>query len=235
MRRARAGRASPPARPSPRPPRAPSRSAGRARRPASSRRRTPARDPPNRARRPRRRATPARTGRRRCPSTSARRRTGRRPPSARRRRRCRPARACAAPPSWRAVGSRPPSRGRRRPAGACAGPQGLLASGDPGIPADPGVARPLSQGNLTRMAPFTTTQPAPPLSPPKRLLCGPGPTNVEPSVLEAMREPMLGHLDPVFHDRMLELVEMLQAVYGARAASRCPCRRPGCPGWRPAS
>ena len=35
-----------------------------------------------------------------------------------------------------------------------------------------------------------------PISPPERLLCGPGPTNVDPAALEAMRRPMLGHLDP---------------------------------------
>jgi len=34
-----------------------------------------------------------------------------------------------------------------------------------------------------------------PLDPPPRLLCGPGPSDVEPSVLAAMRRPMLGHLD----------------------------------------
>ena len=36
----------------------------------------------------------------------------------------------------------------------------------------------------------------PQLRPPERLLCGPGPTNVDPAVLEAMSRPMLGHLDP---------------------------------------
>ena len=34
------------------------------------------------------------------------------------------------------------------------------------------------------------------LDPPPRLLCGPGPSDVEPAVLAAMRRPMLGHLDP---------------------------------------
>src|SRR5215469_11322700 len=52
-----------------------------------------------------------------------------------------------------------------------------------------------------------------PLNPPARLLCGPGPSNVHPRVLEAMQQPMLGHLDPVFHDMLLELVDMLQDVY----------------------
>ena len=53
----------------------------------------------------------------------------------------------------------------------------------------------------------------PTLDPPQRLLCGPGPTNVEPSVLEAMRKPMLGHLDPHLHDILLEVVEMLRRAW----------------------
>jgi alanine-glyoxylate transaminase/serine-glyoxylate transaminase/serine-pyruvate transaminase len=48
-----------------------------------------------------------------------------------------------------------------------------------------------------------------------RLLCGPGPTNVDPVVLEAMQAPMLGHLDPDFHEILLEVVELLRAVYRA--------------------
>ena len=45
-----------------------------------------------------------------------------------------------------------------------------------------------------------------------------------------MREPMLGHLDPVFHDRMLELIEMLQAVYGAHAGVTLPLQATGMSG-----
>ena len=51
------------------------------------------------------------------------------------------------------------------------------------------------------------------LSPPERLLCGPGPTNVEPTVLEAMRRPMLGHLDPALHEILLDVVAMLRAAW----------------------
>lgn len=58
-------------------------------------------------------------------------------------------------------------------------------------------------------------EPAPALDPPERLLCGPGPTNVDPAVIEAMRRPLLGHLDPVLHDILLELVAMLRAAYRA--------------------
>jgi alanine-glyoxylate transaminase / serine-glyoxylate transaminase / serine-pyruvate transaminase len=80
------------------------------------------------------------------------------------------------------------------------------------------------------MHPFTTTQPAPPLSPPERLLCGPGPTNVEPSVLDAMRAPMLGHLDPVFHELLLELVAMQRAVYGVHDGVTLPLQSTGMSG-----
>jgi alanine-glyoxylate transaminase / serine-glyoxylate transaminase / serine-pyruvate transaminase len=53
----------------------------------------------------------------------------------------------------------------------------------------------------------------PTLDPPERLLCGPGPSNVEPSVLDAMRKPLLGHLDPDLHDILLELVDMLRRAW----------------------
>ena len=57
-----------------------------------------------------------------------------------------------------------------------------------------------------------------PISPPERLLCGPGPTNVDPAALAAMREPMLGHLDPSLHEILAELVSMLRRVYRAEGA-----------------
>ncbi len=61
-----------------------------------------------------------------------------------------------------------------------------------------------------------TARPAisvPALDPGTRLLCGPGPSNVHPKVLEAMQKPMLGHLDPDFHDILLDLVELLKGVF----------------------
>src|ERR687894_1343375 len=53
----------------------------------------------------------------------------------------------------------------------------------------------------------------PALDPPARLLCGPGPSDVEPSVLAAMRRSMLGHRDPAFHAVLDEVVELLRAVW----------------------
>ncbi|MEA2372024.1 MAG: alanine-glyoxylate transaminase / serine-glyoxylate transaminase / serine-pyruvate transaminase, partial [Solirubrobacteraceae bacterium] len=58
-----------------------------------------------------------------------------------------------------------------------------------------------------------TTFAADPLNPTQRLLCGPGPTNVDPAALAAMQRPILGHLDPELHEIMDELVRMLRLVY----------------------
>src|SRR5213596_3939445 len=49
--------------------------------------------------------------------------------------------------------------------------------------------------------------------PPPRLLMGPGPSNVAPSVLEAMSGPLVGHLDPVFVKMMEEIKSMLRLVF----------------------
>ena len=80
------------------------------------------------------------------------------------------------------------------------------------------------------MTPSSSPSPAPRLDPPDRLLCGPGPTNVEPSVLEAMHESMLGHLDPTFHELLLELIEMLRAVYGVEGGFTLPLQATGMSG-----
>jgi alanine-glyoxylate transaminase / serine-glyoxylate transaminase / serine-pyruvate transaminase len=66
---------------------------------------------------------------------------------------------------------------------------------------------------------MTTTAVPAPFSPPERLLCGPGPTNVDPRILEAMSKPMLGHLDPVYQDLLVELAAMLHELYGSADAA----------------
>ena len=53
------------------------------------------------------------------------------------------------------------------------------------------------------------------LNPAERLLCGPGPSNVSPAALDAMQRPMLGHLDPDFHDILTEVVHLLRIAYRA--------------------
>ena len=69
-----------------------------------------------------------------------------------------------------------------------------------------------------------------PISPPERLLCGPGPTNVDPAALAAMREPMLGHLDPDLHEILAELVSMLRRVYRAEGGLVLPLQSTGTAG-----
>src|SRR3954453_5929056 len=49
--------------------------------------------------------------------------------------------------------------------------------------------------------------------PPRRLLMGPGPSDVAPSVLKSMSLPLLGHLDPVFVKMMDEIKAMLRIVF----------------------
>ena len=60
--------------------------------------------------------------------------------------------------------------------------------------------------------PAPTTTPALP-DPPKRLLLGPGPSEVDPVVLQALALPPLGHLDPALLALMDELQAMLRRVF----------------------
>lgn len=55
-----------------------------------------------------------------------------------------------------------------------------------------------------------------PLNPPTRLLLGPGPSPVDPSVLDALSKPVLGHLDPEFITIMNETSERLRTVFRTR-------------------
>ncbi len=48
---------------------------------------------------------------------------------------------------------------------------------------------------------------------PDRLLHGPGPSPVAPSVLEALAKPCIGHMDPAFLSIMDEVRQMLQRVF----------------------
>jgi len=52
------------------------------------------------------------------------------------------------------------------------------------------------------------------LNPPHRVLLGPGPSDVAPSVLSALAKPTIGHLDPVFLTVMDEVRAMLREVLG---------------------
>ncbi|MBL7978617.1 MAG: alanine--glyoxylate aminotransferase family protein [Bacteroidetes Order II. Incertae sedis bacterium] len=52
-----------------------------------------------------------------------------------------------------------------------------------------------------------------PLVVPQRLLLGPGPSNAHPRVLEALRTPLVGHLDPVFIGIMNEVQDLLRYAW----------------------
>lgn len=56
------------------------------------------------------------------------------------------------------------------------------------------------------------TTPAP-LNPPRRILMGPGPSDVHPRVLAALAAPTVGHLDPYFIQVMNETQSMLRHVF----------------------
>jgi alanine-glyoxylate transaminase / serine-glyoxylate transaminase / serine-pyruvate transaminase len=52
------------------------------------------------------------------------------------------------------------------------------------------------------------------IHPPQRFLFGPGPTQVDPRVYEAMRKPIVGHLDPYFFQVSEEIQKMLRTAFG---------------------
>src|SRR3954466_12541547 len=67
-------------------------------------------------------------------------------------------------------------------------------------------------------------------NPPQRLLMGPGPSDVAPSVLRAMSLPVLGHLDPLFVRMMDEIKAMLRVVFQTKNAMTFPVSGTGSAG-----
>lgn len=70
----------------------------------------------------------------------------------------------------------------------------------------------------------------PPIEPPGRILMGPGPSDVAPSVLRAMAAPTLGHLDPAFLRIMDQVREMLRTVFGTDGELTLPMSGTGSAG-----
>lgn len=52
------------------------------------------------------------------------------------------------------------------------------------------------------------------VNPPKRLLYGPGPSQVHPRVYQALSKPVVGHLDPYFFEVSQGIQRMLRTVFG---------------------
>ena len=66
--------------------------------------------------------------------------------------------------------------------------------------------------------------------PPIRTLMGPGPSDVNPRILEAMSRPTIGHLDPVFVEMMDEMKELLRYAFQTDYALTMPVSAPGSAG-----
>jgi alanine-glyoxylate transaminase/serine-glyoxylate transaminase/serine-pyruvate transaminase len=66
--------------------------------------------------------------------------------------------------------------------------------------------------------------------PPVRTLMGPGPSDVNPRILEAMGRPTIGHLDPVFVAMMDEMKELLRYAFRTNNNLTMPVSAPGSAG-----
>ncbi|KFI22164.1 pyridoxal-phosphate-dependent aminotransferase family protein [Nitrosococcus oceani] len=66
--------------------------------------------------------------------------------------------------------------------------------------------------------------------PPARILMGPGPSDVNPRILEAMSRPTIGHLDPVFIAMMDEMKTLLQYAFQTKNELTFPVSAPGSAG-----
>lgn len=66
--------------------------------------------------------------------------------------------------------------------------------------------------------------------PPVRTLMGPGPSDVNPRVLEALSRPTIGHLDPAFIQMMDETKQLLQYAFRTKNELTMPVSAPGSAG-----
>jgi alanine-glyoxylate transaminase/serine-glyoxylate transaminase/serine-pyruvate transaminase len=66
--------------------------------------------------------------------------------------------------------------------------------------------------------------------PPQRTLMGPGPSDVNPRILEALSRPTIGHLDPAFITLMDEIKALLQYAFQTDNALTLPISAPGSAG-----
>jgi alanine-glyoxylate transaminase/serine-glyoxylate transaminase/serine-pyruvate transaminase len=66
--------------------------------------------------------------------------------------------------------------------------------------------------------------------PPVRTLMGPGPSDVNPRILEALSRPTIGHLDPAFIDLMDDVKRLLQFAFRTHNALTLPVSAPGSAG-----
>ncbi len=67
-------------------------------------------------------------------------------------------------------------------------------------------------------------------NPPRRILMGPGPTDVPPRVLAALSRPTIGHLDPLFVKMMDELKSLLKYTFQTSSDYTMAVSAPGSAG-----
>ena len=63
-----------------------------------------------------------------------------------------------------------------------------------------------------------------------KTLMGPGPSNIDPRVLDAMARPIIGHLDPQFIGLMDEIKDLLRYAYQTENPLTFPVSAPGSAG-----
>lgn len=66
--------------------------------------------------------------------------------------------------------------------------------------------------------------------PPVRTLMGPGPSDVNPRILEALSRPTIGHLDPAFIGLMDDVKRLLQFAFRTQSSLTLPISAPGSAG-----
>lgn len=66
--------------------------------------------------------------------------------------------------------------------------------------------------------------------PPRRILMGPGPSDISPQVLQALSRPTVGHLDPLFIRMMDELKQLLQYAFQTKNEFTIAVSAPGSAG-----
>ncbi|GAA0790772.1 MULTISPECIES: pyridoxal-phosphate-dependent aminotransferase family protein [Pseudomonadati] len=67
-------------------------------------------------------------------------------------------------------------------------------------------------------------------NPPRRILMGPGPSDVYPEVLAAQAKPTIGHLDPLFVNMMDELKQLIQYAFQTKNEMTLAVSAPGSAG-----
>lgn len=67
-------------------------------------------------------------------------------------------------------------------------------------------------------------------NPPRRILMGPGPSDISPEVLSALSRPVIGHLDPLFINMMDEVKSLLQYAFQTKNEFTIALSAPGSAG-----